>query len=384
VSPITGRALGILSLAALLYFVPEASGAQEPLWGGRLVERIDSLAEATLRGGPVAGMTIGVRRGGDVLLLRGYGRADVEQGVQAGAETVYRIGSITKQFTAAAVMQLVDQGRIDLEASVSDYLPDFPLQGHDVRVHHLLTHTSGIVNYTGLGETFWSQSTLDLTHDEMVAIFANEPFDFAPGEDYLYTNSGFYLLGMIVERVSGVPYDEYLDQHVFGPLGMRGSSYCHEDRIIPRRAEGYSQRDGQLVNDAYISMNTPGAAGALCSTAPDLLTWSLALREGRVVSEASYRAMTRSATLVDGTETGYGFGLAIDYSERVTPAYGGSTLPGVSRVAHAGSINGFRVISAYYPDADLDIVVLLNTQTETALALEEHIARWALGVAPAS
>jgi CubicO group peptidase (beta-lactamase class C family) len=357
-----GPALILLTLG-----IPGSAVAQEPYWGGALVERIDSLATATLEGGPVAALGIGVKRGDQLLLARGYGLADVENGVAATSETVHRIGSITKQFTAAAVMQLVEQGAIELEAPMTDYLPDFPVQGHVVTIRHLLTHTSGIKSYTSL-ETWQPKMRLDLTDDELVALFQDEPFDFAPGERFLYNNSGYYLLGMIVEAASGQTYREYLNEHLFGALGLTGSSYCDERPIIPRRAEGYEIVDGELMNDSPLSMNQPGAAGALCSTIVDMLSWASALRAGDVVSHASYEQMTTPFTLNDGSATGYGFGLGV------------GELDGHTRISHGGGINGFNTMLAHYPDAGLDVVVFANTNGPFAGDVAEVVARWALGL----
>ena len=370
-SRVTLRSIGrVALLGCLLSGLPTCAASQDAVWGGELVARIDSLAEATLRDGPVAGLTIGVKRGGDLLLVKGYGDADIENSVPMTAGTVYRIGSLTKQFTAAAVMQLVEVGLMSLDDPMTQYLPDYPTQGHEVSIRHLLTHTSGIKSYTSLGDVFWLKAgLLDLSHTEMLELFHDEPFDFAPGEEYRYNNSGYYLLGMIIEEVSGESYDDYLDAHLFGPLGLSRSSYCHESQIIRGRADGYEQGDGRLLNDRSISMNTPGAAGALCSTVPDLLSWTVALRSGRVVSPASYEAMTTSGLLSDGSATGYGLAL------RVAP------LGGHSRVAHTGGINGFSTVMAHYPESDLDIVVLSNTSSGAPRQIESQIARWALGLA---
>jgi D-alanyl-D-alanine carboxypeptidase len=361
--------LRVLRLAVALAVLPSCGPAQEGQWGGELVSRIDSLAEARLREGPVAGFTIGVKRGADLLLTKGYGSADLEQGVAANAETVYRIGSLTKQLTAAAIMQLVESGQVDLNESITAYLPNYELQGHDVRVHHLLTHTSGILSYTELGDAFWLEASVhDLSHAEMRALFESEPFDFEPGAEYRYNNSAYYLLGVIIEVASGRTYDDYLDENILSPLGLTRSSYCHEQDIVPGRAQGYEQLNGALVNDGPISMNTPGAAGAMCSTVPDLLAWTVALRSGRVASGESYRAMTTSARLNDGSPAGYGFGLGV------------RPLATRARVSHGGGINGFSTFMAHYPDADLDIVILSNTSSTAPREMEQLIAEWALGI----
>jgi D-alanyl-D-alanine carboxypeptidase len=337
------------------------------LWGVALIQKIDSLAEATLANGQVAALGIGEKRGDDLLLVKGYGLADIENSVPARAETVFRIGSVTKQFTAASVMQLVEDGKIGLDDPLTKFFPDYPTQGHEVTIRHLLTHTSGIKSYTGL-EAWAPKRTLDLSDQELMDLFKDEPFDFAPGEAYRYNNSGFYLLGMIVGDVSGEGYRDYVKAHLFEPLGLAGSYYCDEQPIIPWRAEGYEAEAGELVNDALLSMNQPGAAGALCSTVPDLLTWTSALRSGQVVLPESYAQMTTKGSLNDGSEIGYGFGLGVDEFE------------GHPRVSHGGGINGFVTMLAHFPESDLDIVVLSNTEGEHPGQVTELIARWALGL----
>jgi D-alanyl-D-alanine carboxypeptidase len=364
--PATLTMIGLTLLLGILP-TPRQGAAQEALWGNALIHKIDSLAEATMTGGPVAGLGIGVKRGDDLLMVRGYGSADIENGVPVTAETVFRIGSVTKQFTASAVMQLVEEGKIGLDDPVTEYLPDYPTQGHEVTVRHLLTHTSGIKSYTGL-ESWRPKMTLDLTDEELVALFKDEPFDFAPGERYQYNNSGFYLLGLVIEKASGETYREYLNGHLFGPLDLSGSSYCDERPIIPGRAEGYERVDGELVNDAYLSMNQPGAAGALCSTVPDLLSWTAALRAGQVVSGESYEKMTTAFTLTEGSTTGYGFGLGV------------GEFHGHPIVSHGGGINGFASMMSHYSDMDLDVVVLSNTAGPHTGQVAETIAGWALGI----
>jgi len=348
-----------------VFTAPLAS--QDALWGDDLIVKVDSLAEATLANGPVASLSIGLRRGDDILLVKGYGLADIEHDVPATTETVYRIGSVTKQFTAAAVMQLVEAGKIGLDDPITTYLPDYPTQGHVVTIRHLLTHTSGIKSYTGL-EAWRPKMPLDLTDEELVALFKDEPFDFAPGEKFRYNNSGYYLLGMVVAQVSGESYREYLDAHLFGPLGLTGSSYCDERPIITGRAEGYVTEGGELLNDAPLSMNQPGAAGALCSTTFDLLAWMTDLREGDVVSEQSYQMMSTRSVLNDESETSYGFGLFLN------------SLEGHDRIGHGGGINGFVTATAHYPEADLDVVVLSNTEGRHAGRVAAVIAKWVLGV----
>jgi len=310
-----------------------------------------------------------VGRDGEIVFQKGYGLADVENGVAARPETVYRIGSITKQFTSAAVMQMVERGEIDLEDPLTRWLPDYPLQGHDVRVRHLLNHTSGIKSYTGLGEAFWERVSLDLTDEELIALFQDEPFDFAPGEGYLYNNSGYYLLGVIVGTESGTPYARYVEGALFEPLGLDDTLYCDNERIVPFRAEGYAYSEaGALENAAPISMNQPGAAGALCSDVDDLIRWTEALHAGEVVSPESLERMTTPTELASGETEAYGFGLGL------------GELEGHRKVAHGGGINGFSTYLSHYPDDGLTVAVLTNAGSGQPGPMEEALARTALGL----
>lgn len=366
--PFLASAVALAAFAVLAPTLLSGSlSAQEPLWGGDLVRKADSMAAVAMEEGPAAGLAIGIKKGDELLLARGYGMADVENSVPVDASTVFRIGSVTKQFTAAAVMQLVESGDLSLDDLLTDHLPDYPTQGHDVTIRHLLTHTSGIKSYTSL-DAWRPQMPLDLSDEELVALFQDEPFDFEPGERYLYNNSAYYLLGMIIEEVSGLTYRDYVRERLFESLGLSDTWYCDERPIIPGRAEGYSAAGDELRNDDPISMSQPGAAGALCSTVPDLLSWATALRSGDVVSAASFQEMTTPASLNDGSETGYGFGLGVGEYE------------GHARVSHGGGINGFNSMLAHYPESDLDVVVLVNTGGPWANRVAEALARWALGL----
>ena len=327
----------------------------------------DAWVSAAIDSGAIAGLSLAVSQGNELQFAKGYGSADLENDVAASAQTVYRIGSITKQFTAAAIMQLVERGRVVLENEIGEYV-DFPTNGNQVTVHQLLNHTSGIKSYTGLGEEWRKTTPLAVTHDWILGLLIGQPFDFVPGNEWRYNNSGYYLLGMIIENVANTSYAAYLQQEIFEPLGLVNTSYCDEKKLIPHRAEGYENEDGELVNDDLIDMTHPFAAGALCSNVLDLLRWQQGLEHGEVVSTASYELMTTPAPLNDGTELDYGYGLGID------------TLDNHRRIAHGGGINGFVTMAARYPDDDLSVIVLTNTPGPTASDLEKRIAQAALGL----
>ncbi len=332
-----------------------------------LEQRTDTWANEALDSGDVAGLSIAVWQGGEMLFAKGYGLADIENDVAATAETVFRIGSITKQFTAAAIMQMVERGEVGLQDDIHDYV-DFSTDGNTVTVHQLLNHTSGIKSYTGLGDAWTSTIPVAVTHADLFGLLAGHPFDFVPGDAWSYNNTGFYLLGVIIENVSGTSYSDYLDTQIFDPLGLDDTTYCDEKKLILRRAEGYENQDGELVNDDLIDMTHPFAAGALCSNVGDLLRWQRALENGEVVSVASYERMATPAALNDGSGLEYGYGLGV------------GMLDDHRRIAHGGGINGFVTMASRYPDDDLSVIVLTNTPSPTASQLEECIARAALGL----
>ena len=355
------------ALAAAALAVPAQSARAQD--ARALVAYVDSVAGAFVQTGRTAGVSVAVVKSGRTVLAKGYGFADLENDVPATAETVYRIGSVTKQFTAAAIMRLAEQGKLSLDDTVQRFLPSFPTQGNRVTVRHLLNHTSGIRSYTSLGPRFGRVMRLDLPHDSLVAMFAGEPFDFRPGERYLYNNSAYYLLGMIVERVSGKSYAQHLQDEFFGPLGLTATRYCDQAPLIKRRAQGYApQPGGTFTNAEPLSMALPYAAGSLCSSVGDLARWTAALAGGKVVSAESYRQMTTPGTLADGKPIAYGFGLGV------------GAVAGHRQVSHNGGINGFVSELHHYPDDSLVTVVLTNTGSPAAIQLERLVARRALGV----
>lgn len=315
-----------------------------------LVRTLDSLAADPINAGRTVGASVAVIRGQDTLLLKGYGKADVELDVATPPDAVYAIGSVTKQFTAAAILQLRDAGKLDLDADITTYLPDFPTQGHRVTVRQLLDHTSGIRGLTEIPE-FRTLYTSDLPRDSAVALIARQPFDFAPGTAMIYNNSGYFLLGLIIEKVSGKSYADYVTEQIFTPLGMTSSRYCDQLTIIPRRAQGYQQNATMTRRAPYFHYKWPYAAGSLCSTAGDMVKWLQGLHGGRVLSARSYTEMTSPSRLADGTALRYGMGLSV-----------GADAWGRQLVAHGGAIEGYLAWAGWYPEADLTVVVLLNSQ----------------------
>jgi CubicO group peptidase (beta-lactamase class C family)/pimeloyl-ACP methyl ester carboxylesterase/quercetin dioxygenase-like cupin family protein len=314
----------------------------------RIAAAVDSLAADALKGGQAAGMSIAVVRGRDTLVFKGYGKADLELDVPTPARAVYQIGSITKQFTAVAILQLMEQGRLSLDDELTKFLPNYPTQGHRVTLRRLLDHTSGIVAYTEPPELAVMRVKTP-PRDSLVGIFASRPFGFVPGEAQSYSNFGYILLGLVVEKVSGMPYDRYVQEHLFARAGMADSRYCSNTAVVARRAHGYDVEAGQLKLAGYMNFAWPFSAGALCSTAGDLVAWTRALHGGGLLGPDAYRALTTPGTLTDGTRLRYAKGLAID------------SILGWRAIGHSGAIPGFRTELDYYPDDTLTVVVLVNS-----------------------
>jgi CubicO group peptidase (beta-lactamase class C family) len=358
----------LLSLVLIAYVgCGRESTPPVELGNAELLAKIDALVEEVMERDRVVGTSIGVKKGGEILVAKGFGYADLENEVEATERTVYRIGSITKQFTALAIMMLAEQGKISLDDDLTKFVPDYPSRDHAVTIDRLLNHTSGIKGYTEMKQ-FWSEARLDLSHEETIDMFSAAPFEFAPGEKYQYNNSAYYLLGVIIEKVSGMSYADFLKENIWAPLGLKETHYLDNAPIIKNRAEGYEVRDENVVNDDLLSMKTPFSAGALGSSVTDLLEWQMSLMENRLVSRDSYGKMTTPATLNDGSKTTYGYGLTI------------GNLEGRRKISHGGGINGFTTQLSYYPDEDLTIVVLCNSGSANPGALESRIARAVLEI----
>src|SRR5688500_13118513 len=331
--------------------------------------RADSLVFTYLAESRAPSASFAVIRGNDTLAYGAHGLADVDAWRAPTAATIYQIGSITKQFTSAAIMKLVEQGRVKLDDDLSKYVPQFPLQGKKVSIRHLLNHTSGIHSYTS--SSAWQKTWSDeLSPDAIIKFVAADTFDFAPGTAYRYNNTGYVLLGMVIEKASGQTYANYLDAQFFKPLGMRQTSYCPSRTSDPAFALGYSKGPSATVRAKFLHLSHPFSAGALCSTVGDLVKWQRALDAGKVVSPASYALMTTADSLPSGRKLNYGFGLVP------------GMFSGHKTISHTGGINGFATAATYVPDDSLSIVVFTNYDGESPQTLVRNLLRVAYGVAP--
>lgn len=349
-------------LTVLLFAAGRVMAQPIALSEAELVARTDAVINwALARPGAVA-LSVAVAVDGRVI-ERGVGIADLEFNVPANAATSFRIGSVTKQFTAAAIMKLVEQGRLALDDDLHEYLPDFDTGGRVLTIRQLLNHSSGVPSYTSQPDFFPRAAALDLSHAELLGYIRDVPFDFEPGTGWNYSNTGYYLLGMIVEVASGQTYGDYLQQTFFDPLNLSRTRYGSERELIPNRAQGYDfdAASGRFLNDTLISMNTPGAAGALIASPGDLVRWQLALSGGRAVQPASYQTMITSTVATGQGTQQYGFGLMIDDAG------------GRRTISHNGGIPGFNSILTTLPDAGLHVAVISNSDGMPSALVAQNI-----------
>ncbi|MCH7780846.1 MAG: beta-lactamase family protein, partial [Acidobacteria bacterium] len=281
----TTRPVAAVMLSAVLLLIPAATRADE------LSDKIDAImAEAYPGDGP--GAAVIAVRDGKVLYRGAHGLADLESGVPLTAESVFRLGSITKQFTSAAILLLVERGELSLSDPLTKFLPDYPTHGHTITVENLLTHTSGIFNYTSIPGYMQTKIRAHLSTEELVNAFKDHEINFAPGEQWSYSNSGYVLLGAIIEKVSGQSYEEFVQRNIFDVLGMHGSYYGSHTRIIPNRAHGYGGAPGNWSNSAFLSMTQPHAAGSLLSTVDDMARWDAALYTDELLKPETIQAIS--------------------------------------------------------------------------------------------
>jgi CubicO group peptidase (beta-lactamase class C family) len=300
-----------------------------------------------------------IAENGKVIFKKGYGFANMEWNIRNNTNTKFRLGSISKQFTAFLIVKLAEDGKLKLDVPVTTYLPDYPkANGDRITIHNLLTHTSGIPNYTDAPDFFKEKSRNPYTPEEFVKIFDKLPLQFTPGEKFSYSNSGYFLLGYIIEKVSGKTYEQYLQETILTPLKMINTGYDHSDIILKDRASGYEKQGKSILNAPYIDMSIPYAAGSLYSTVEDLYLWDQSLYTNQLLSEKSMNLLFRPYITTGGNDF-YGYGWSVE------EASNGSKNK-VKVIEHGGGINGFNTIISRIP-ADKNLVVLLNNTGGTVL-----------------
>ncbi len=311
----------------------------------------DSLFTAEIDSANIAGAAVALIKNGESLLTTTYGLADLEYDIPMPLEASFEIGSVTKQFTAVAILKLRKEGKLKLEDDITEYL-EFDTQGRNVTVGQLLNHTSGIASYTEMPE-FWPLSVQRHERDTLLRLVEKAGFLFEPGEALIYNNSAYFMLGLIIEKVSEQSYEDYLAENLFQPLGMSNSYYCDSRLVRKNRAHGYNYAPNGLTRKPYIDHTWPYAAGSLCSTVADLALWIQALHGGKVLDEEDYKLLVTPGVLNDGSQLRYAMGLDhhMDRGNRM--------------IGHGGGIHGFLSETRYYPDQDLIAIILLNTAGPT-------------------
>ena len=314
-----------------------------------LGDAVDDLVRDQMNRHPIPGLALEIIQNGKPTKIAGYGLANLEWSTPATPETVFEIGSITKQFTAAAILLLAQEGKLSVDDRISKYIKDMPESWTNITLRHLLTHTSGIKNYTTL-DGF--ELTRHLTQAQFVRKMGGYPLDFAPGEKWSYCNSGFNLLGFVIENVSGEDYWRFMRERIFGPLGMSSTTNRDPRGIIRLRASGYETNGaGHYVNRDY-DLTDVFSAGAIVSTVGDLAKWNAALDSERLLTEASKEAMWTPIRLNDGSTHDYGFGWFLN------------PLNGWQNIGHSGSTLGFSASLQRFPKAGLAVIVLTNSNEE--------------------
>lgn len=332
-----------------------------------IADRIDEIAESAISEGPVAGLSIAVLRGQDVVVSKGYGHADVGAKRPATADTIYDIASVTKLFTAVAIMKLVQAGKLELDDDLAALLPEFPNvdQARRITVRHLLSHTSGLADYVVAHTEYWLAGGKPVTAAWVLDYLSGRPLMFDPGSQWSYSSSGFYLLGMIVERVSGQPYNQYVRDEIAAPLGLAATAPCDGVFGSAPATRGYGVEESELVANRLFGAPNIVADGGLCSTVGDLARLPAALARGDVVNAASLAEMRERTTLASGVAIDYGLGVRR------------GVLEGHELWGHTGGMESYWAVLARYPDDDVTIVVLVNTEGagEDALTIAGNVAR---------
>ncbi len=348
-------------LAAPAVSAPDSGPGQKAAQAESLSSRIDAYVREQIERRRLPGVSVAVVRNGAPILEKGYGYANLEHQTPATADTVYQLASVTKQFTAAAVMALVEEGRLSLDETLGSRLPDVPESWRAVTVRQLLNHTSGIPSFTNLPD-FARMARKDMTPAEVLKLVEGRPVEFKPGEKWAYNNTGYYLLGMVIEKASGKRYDEYLRERFFKPLGMDSTRLNDLRAVIRHRAAGYSREGADVVNGEYVSPTQPFSAGAVVSSVRDMAKWALALEGEKALKRGSLDQMWAPTKLADGKVTQYGFG------------WGLAEQTGRRAMRHGGGIQGFSTEIALFPEHRLAVVVLVNMDGGHAGALADGIA----------
>uniref|UniRef100_UPI001F4C637D serine hydrolase domain-containing protein n=1 Tax=Psychroserpens damuponensis TaxID=943936 RepID=UPI001F4C637D len=312
------------------------------------------------------GVSILVAKDGKTIYQKGFGAANLELDISVAPKHVFEIGSITKQFTAVAILMLEEQGKLSVNDEITKFIPDYPTQGKTITVHQLLNHTSGIKSYTNM-PNFMNLARTDMTPTELIDKFKNEPMEFDPGTQYNYNNSGYILLGHIIEVVSGQTYADFIQTKIFDKVGMNHSYYGSMVDLIPNRASGYSQTENGFRNADYLSLTLPYAAGSIMSTTGDLLKWQNAISANTLIKKSTLEKAINGSTLATGETIPYGYGWLK------------GDINGSRTVEHSGGIFGYSTNGIFLPEENVYVVGLSNCDCGNVGDLTTNIAAMAIG-----
>ncbi len=318
------------------------------------------------------GCVVLVAKNGNIIYKKAFGTANLELNVSMQPDMVFRIGSVTKQYTSVAILQLMEQGKISLQDSIQKFIKDYPFKGHTITIENLLTHTSGIIDYEALDFRIPNAIRIDFPAKQIIDSFAKLPLEFTPGTKFHYSNSNYFLLGYIIEQISGKSYKDYLSENIFKPAGLSNTYYDSPTDIIANRINGYARYNSQYSNAGYISMSQVFGAGALLSNVEDMYKWHQALYNYKLIKKESLDKAFTAYTLSDGSLSSYGYGWFI------------RTRNEFKSIEHAGGIDGFQSDEIYFPQQDIFIATLYNSLNEggsdaSFMALDNDIATLTIG-----
>jgi CubicO group peptidase (beta-lactamase class C family) len=313
------------------------------------------------------GCEVLIAKKGQVIYKKAFGSASIELNTPVQPDMVFNLGSITKQFTAVCILQLVEQGKISLQDSLQKYVKNFPSKGFTITIENLLTHTSGIKDYLQIDYGQPYMERWDFSPAAVIDSFKMQPLEFEPGTKFQYSNSGYFLLGYIIETITGKTWQEYVKQNIFVPLGLSHTYTDSPNEIIPKMVYGYMNNNGHFEKADYWSATLPYAAGALISNVEDLYKWHKGLYEYKILKKETLEKAFTTFKLKNGLSTGYGYGWFIKKSN------------GFFSIEHSGGMVGFVTNEIYYPDEDVFIALLFNSGNAPRDELSVRISEWALG-----
>ncbi|PXW15300.1 MULTISPECIES: serine hydrolase domain-containing protein [unclassified Chryseobacterium] len=349
----------LITTLALLPFLNNTMDAQ--LQSKGYEKKIDSIIQTEFGNKNEPGGVFLITQNGKNLYRKAFGKANLELNVNMTPDNVFQIGSMTKQFTAIAILMLEQQGKLNVNNPVSQYIKDYP-NGDKITIHHLLTHTSGIKDFTKI-KSLSSIAQKEMKPEEMVNFFKNEPVDFAPGEKFDYNNSGYIVLGYIIELVSGITYENFIKKNIFDKAGMNHSYYASDRKVIPQRAYGYHKKEQGFVNKTVISFSIPFSSGSLMSTADDMLKWQQALQQNLLLDSTETQKAFQKYKLNNGEEFTYGYGWHL------------KEINGISDREHGGSVFGFKSMGIYIPSENIYVIGLSNCDCHSPTEITRNMAK---------